>query len=189
MHTGKYLWNEDDTIVEMKSDENDTTVDIDDNQYEVEADHNHNYVDILEFGLEDTSYPSSTNEWEGFVGEIDFDDIKASTPHAKNRKGISTERLIKVWHIYLESDQKTLNMTTQIGLSTDNHKLTRNFGTFDRMLIYKRISNFFFMDNLFVTKKSGKSSRGHTCCQIFVTDKDFVYVVPMKLKGEVLQAV
>ena len=67
MHTGKYLWNEDDTTVEMKSDENDTTVDIDDNQYEVEADHNHNYVDILEFGLEDTSYPSSTNEWEEFV--------------------------------------------------------------------------------------------------------------------------
>ena len=32
-------------------------------------------------------------------------------------------------------------------------------------------------------------SRGHTCCQLFVTDKGFVYVVPMKSKGEVLQVV
>ena len=44
------------------------------------------------------------------------------------------------------------------------------------------------MDTFFVTKKGGKSSCGHTCCQLFVTDKGFVYVVPMKWKGEVLQA-
>jgi hypothetical protein len=37
--------------------------------------------------------------------------------------------------------------------------------------------------------KGGKSSRGHTCCQLFVTNKGFVYVVPMTSKGEVLQAV
>lgn len=44
------------------------------------------------------------------------------------------------------------------------------------------------MDTFFASKKGGKSSRGHTCCQLFVTDKGFVYVVPMKQKGEVLQA-
>ena len=56
------------------------------------------------------------------------------------------------------------------------------------MLRYKKIHNFFFMDTFFATEKSGKSSRGHTCCQIFVTDKGFMYVVPMKYKSEVLQA-
>ena len=45
------------------------------------------------------------------------------------------------------------------------------------------------MDTFFATKKSGKSSRGHACCQLFVTDKGFVYVVPMRTKSEVLQAV
>ena len=45
------------------------------------------------------------------------------------------------------------------------------------------------MDTFFATRKSGKSSRGHTCCQLFVTDKGFVYVVPMRTKSEVLQAV
>ena len=45
------------------------------------------------------------------------------------------------------------------------------------------------MDTFFSTKKAKKSSRGHTCCQLFVTGKGFVYVVPMKSKSEVLQAV
>ena len=45
------------------------------------------------------------------------------------------------------------------------------------------------MDTFFATKKGGKSSRGHTCCQLFVTDKGFVYVVPMRTKSEVLHAV
>ena len=40
------------------------------------------------------------------------------------------------------------------------------------------------MDTFFVTKKGGKSSCGHTCCQLFMTN----YVVPMMQKGEVLQA-
>ena len=57
------------------------------------------------------------------------------------------------------------------------------------MLRYKRVSEYFFMDTFFAMRKSGKSSRGHTCCQLFVTDKGFVYVVPMRTKSEVLQAV
>jgi hypothetical protein len=44
------------------------------------------------------------------------------------------------------------------------------------------------MDTFFVTDKGGKSSRGHTCCQLFVTDKGIVYVVPMKRKGKDLLA-
>jgi hypothetical protein len=37
--------------------------------------------------------------------------------------------------------------------------------------------------------ESRHSSRGHTCMQLFITDKGFVYVVPMRTKGEVLQAI
>jgi hypothetical protein len=57
------------------------------------------------------------------------------------------------------------------------------------MLRYKGIGQYFFMDTFFATKAAGKSTRGHTCCQLFVTDKGFVYVVPMRSKGEVLAAV
>jgi len=44
------------------------------------------------------------------------------------------------------------------------------------------------MDTFFATKKAGESTRGHTCCQLFVTDKGFVHVVPMKKQSDVLQA-
>ena len=64
----------------------------------------------------------------------------------------------------------------------------QNYGTNDRMLQYKRIKEYFFIGTFFVTKKGGKSSHGHTCCQLFVTNKGFVYVVPMRWKGEVLPA-
>jgi hypothetical protein len=56
------------------------------------------------------------------------------------------------------------------------------------MLRCKRIRDYFYTDTFFATQKGGKSSRGHTCCRLFVTDKGFVYVVPMKRKGEVLMA-
>ena len=45
------------------------------------------------------------------------------------------------------------------------------------------------MDTFFATKKGGQSSRGHTCCQLIVTNKGFIYVVPMKKKSEVLLAI
>ena len=45
------------------------------------------------------------------------------------------------------------------------------------------------MDTFFATKKGRRSSRGHTCCQLFVTDKGFLYVIPMQRKLEVLQAI
>jgi hypothetical protein len=57
------------------------------------------------------------------------------------------------------------------------------------MLRYKHIAEYFFMDTFFATKKAGKSSWDHSCCQLFVTDKGFVYVFPMKSKAELLQAV
>ena len=57
------------------------------------------------------------------------------------------------------------------------------------MLRYKRIQDFFFIDTFFPTKKDGQSSRGHTCCQLFVTDEGFIYVVPMEIKSEVLLAI
>ena len=45
------------------------------------------------------------------------------------------------------------------------------------------------MDILFATKKGGKSSRGNTCCLLFVTDMGFLHEVPMMRKSEVYMAV
>ena len=91
--------------------------------------------------------------------------------------------------INLETAERTLDVTSQHCQRKDDTKLSRNFSTNDRMLRYKRVKDYFFMDTFFATKKAKKSSRGHTCCQLFVTDKGFVCVAPMKSKSEVLQAV
>ena len=127
---------------------------------------------------------------EGLSGELDLDAImSASATHARPRKSVDAEHLSKIWKIDLDTAQRTLDVTTQSKRYTTNPKLSRNYGTGDRMLRYKRIKEFFFMDTFFATSKAGKSSRGHTCCQLFVTDKGFVYVVPMRSRSEVLQAV
>ena len=44
------------------------------------------------------------------------------------------------------------------------------------------------MDTFFATKNAGKSSRGYNCMQLFVTDKGFIHVVPMKSRSEIPKA-
>ena len=47
------------------------------------------------------------------------------------------------------------------------------------MLRYKRIKSLFHTDTFYVTGKA-KSTRGNVCVQLFVSDKGFVTVYPMK---------
>jgi hypothetical protein len=106
---------------------------------------------------------------------------------ARFASGMNPEHLSKIWRISHEEDAKrTLDNTTHLLQRTTNPELSRNYGTNDRMLRYKRIRDYCYMDTLFATKKGGISSRGHTQCQLFVTDRGFIYVVPMKKKGEIL---
>ena len=52
------------------------------------------------------------------------------------------------------------------------------------MIIYRQIKGYFFMDAFCDTRKYGKSPIGHTCFQIFVTEKGFLYDVPMNSTGD-----
>ena len=113
----------------------------------------------------------------------------ASTAQAGKTRGVDPKHLAKIWRISHEDAQRTIDVTTQTSTRTDDPTLSRNYSTNDRMLRYKRIKDYFFMDTFFATKKGGQVSRGHTCCQLFVTDKGFIYVVPMKKKSEVLLAI
>ena len=44
------------------------------------------------------------------------------------------------------------------------------------------------MDTFMATGKAHQSTRGNTCCQLFVSDKGFLYVVPMRSRSMVPQA-
>jgi hypothetical protein len=119
----------------------------------------------------------------------DFDVFMASSTHARVKRNVDAEHLSKVWRIDPDMAKRTLDITSQNAVHQSSAGLSRNYPTNDRSLRYKRISEYFFTDTFFATKKVGKSTRGNTCCQLFVTDKGFVYVVPLKLESEVLQAI
>ena len=133
------------------------------------------------------SWPKIINESN--AGTFDIDDIMVSAVHAGRHQGVNAKHLAKLWRIDENTAKKTLNITSQRCVRKDNPKLSRNFSTNDRTLRYKHLKEHFYMDTLFATSKGGKSSRGNTCAQLFVTDKGFVYLVPMKLEIQVLHAI
>ena len=102
---------------------------------------------------------------------------------ASRRKGVLPDHFAKVLRIDVKVAKKTLEITTQLRKQEVDGHLTQNFLTNDRMLRYWRINTHFFTDTFFVTKKA-KSTRGNTCMQLFVSDKGFVFVVPIKSKAE-----
>ena len=93
--------------------------------------------------------------------------------------GVNADVLSKVWRIPVEKAERTLQVTTQLNRQDANSSLSRNFGTNDRMLRYRRIKSHFFTDTFFATGKA-KSTRGNTCMQLFVSDKGFIAVYPMR---------
>jgi hypothetical protein len=123
------------------------------------------------------------------LSDDELEEIMASAMNATRTRGTDPQTLAKVWRISVDDAKRTLDITTQGTVRVHDSTLVRNFTTNDRMLRYRRIHEYFFMDTFFATKKGVKSSRGHTCCQLFVSDKAFVYVVPMRHKSDVLQAV
>ena len=50
------------------------------------------------------------------------------------------------------------------------------------------MSTHLFIYTFFATKKSTKSTRGNTCCQIFVTDKSLVHVEPLRKRSDLIRA-
>ena len=105
-----------------------------------------------------------------FTGDYDPDDIFVSAAHSGRHQGVKAEHLAKVWMIDIKQAKDTLDITTQRSVRTSDSKLLRNYRTHDRILRYKRIDEYFYMDTFFATENSGKSTRQNICCQIFVTD-------------------
>ena len=109
-------------------------------------------------------------ELDDDTNEVLLDNLMASTAQAGQSRGVDPKHLSNIWRISHEDAQRTIDVTTQMSIQTDDPVLSRNYSTNDRMLRYKRIKDLFFMDTFFATKKGGQLSRGHTCCQLFVTE-------------------
>ena len=103
-----------------------------------------------------------------------------SATHASKPKGINKEHIMKIWRVSEDEDRRTLEVNTQLNMQDSKSNLSRDLSTNDRMLRYKRINSFLFTDTFF----GKKSIRGYTCMQLFVSDKGFVKVYGMKIKGQ-----
>ena len=120
-------------------------------------------------------------------GHIDDYKAEINAAIASKPSTVSPEFLSKIWNIKHDLAAKAIHQNTHLKRQGANNDLSRQFSTNDRMLRYKRIESQFFTDTFFVTAK-GKSSRGNTCAQIFVSDKGFVAIYPMESKGDFLNA-
>jgi hypothetical protein len=113
--------------------------------------------------------------------ESAFSRIAAVT--AGRTRGVSAEHLSKVWMIPHDEAARTLKVTSQCLRTDIDSSLSRNVGTNDRAVRYCHIKSCFYTDTLFVTGKA-KSSQGNICAQLFVSDKGYVAIYPMKNQRE-----
>ena len=111
--------------------------------------------------------------------------MKIGAVHADKGRGVSPDDLAKVFRIDRQTAKSTLKVTTQRLKRSKHPTLNRRFNSNDRMLRYRHLREYFYMDTMFASKKFGKTLQGNTCMQLFVTDKGFVHVIPMKSKKEV----
>ena len=65
-------------------------------------------------------------------------------------KGVSAEHLSKVWCIPHDDAACTLDVTTQSLCHDPDSSLSRNVGTNDWAVRYRKIKSFFFMDTVFL---------------------------------------
>eukprot|EP00957_Ditylum_brightwellii_P112550 8579681-Ditylum_brightwellii.AAC.1 len=87
-------------------------------------------------------------------GLVDLDSCPVSLACISANVGVTEEHLSKMWRLRPKTASKTLIATTKKQICVDNPSLARKFSTNDKMLRYKRINCYFFMDTFFVTMKA-----------------------------------
>ena len=127
----------------------------------------------LEESLSDIISPSQINEVMSRI----------SAASADKPQGVKPSVLSKLWCITEKLAEGAVDQNTQFSRLSSDNTLSRQLSSNDRMLRYRRIESTFFTDTMFATP-AAKSPRQNTCCQVFVSDKGFVAVYPMKSQEE-----
>ena len=100
-----------------------------------------------------------------------------------NQAGVTADFLSKIWHVKHDDAANAIDQSTQLCRRGKDNPLSKHYSTNDRMLRYRRLNSMFFTDTFFATK-GAKSTRKNTCAQLFVSDKGYVAIYPMKSKGD-----
>ena len=96
---------------------------------------------------DDTSQDNSDDDFDPIEldddkNEVLLDHFMASTAQAGKSRGVYPKHLSKIWRISHEDAQRTIDVTTQMSIQTDDPTLSRNYSTNDRMLRYKGSRTF-----------------------------------------------
>ena len=129
------------------------------------------------------SVAMSNEKYELFEADVSELWTSVGFMTAGHPRGVTVEMLSKICSIDTIMAERTLQVTTQLNQNVENTSLERNLGTNDRMLRYRRIKSPFSTNTFLVTGKA-RSTRGFSCMQIFVSDKGFVKVYPMRSSKE-----
>ena len=119
--------------------------------------------------------------------QVTDETLIAGTTYYKSKKNSATvDHLSKMWKISQEDAQLTIENATQRCARQEYPSMKMNYSDNDRMLRYKRLDDYFYMDEFYATRdKSIKSLRQNTCCQLFVTDNGYVCVCPLEKESDV----
>jgi hypothetical protein len=80
---------------------------------------------------------------DSIEGYLNLDGIIVSAIQKGRHKDVEPNYLAKIWRIDKAITKKTIDITTQRSVRTDNPKLSRNYGTNDRMLRYKHLKEYY----------------------------------------------
>jgi hypothetical protein len=109
--------------------------------------------------------------------------IFASAVTTDRHSKISAENMSKKWKIGIDTAKRTMQVTTQQGVRTAMHPITRRYRVDHLQLHKKRLNSHFYCDSLIAKTKSLQGNNG---AQIYTNGK-FTSVYPWKLKSEVGQ--
>ena len=121
----------------------------------------------------------------GVISPESINDVVAAinSTVAFKPKGIKSSQLSKLWMISDKLAEGALSQNTQLSRLSADNSLSRQLSSNDRMLRYRRINSTFFTDTMFANPKA-QSLRQNKCCQVFVSDKGYISVYPMKSQEE-----
>ena len=115
-------------------------------------------------------------------GSIKAVEAEIASTQASRSKGVTKETLSKIWLVSEDLAQGAIDKNTQLVRHSEENTLSRQYSTNDRMLRYKKLQSVFYTDTMHAKKH--KSTRGNICCQVFVSDKGYIAVYPMKSQEE-----
>ena len=102
-----------------------------------------------------------------------------------HNRGVDAKPLTR--RISHNESEHTIQAKLQLGTHMKNPTMSQNYTTNNCMVQYQCIDTYLFMDALCYVQGRNFFSWPHML-QLFITDKGYIYVVPMKWRSEVLLA-